>query len=104
LAPKAEKEREDEGGGTYHNVFRPWQRFLVIPFWNGAAVDEHVRPRPKVEAGRVRQYGLLRNLMRGSRTHEREALSIWKETKKPLASVTAQSTVFHHVSLSFTYE
>jgi hypothetical protein len=37
----------------YHNVFWPWQGFLV-PFWNGAAIDEHVRACAKVEAGRVR--------------------------------------------------
>jgi len=35
-----------------HNVFGPLDGFL-ISIWNGAAVDEHVRPCAKVETGRV---------------------------------------------------
>jgi hypothetical protein len=47
------KKKGGRGLCTYHNVFWPWQGFLV-PFWNSAAIDEHVRACAKVEAGRVR--------------------------------------------------
>ena len=54
LCERKKKEKGTAVRDTYHNSFWPWQG-LLVPFWNGAAVDEHVRPCAEVEAGRIRQ-------------------------------------------------